>query len=291
VRQLALALNWLAMSFNIAQPRTPKTLNLAAGEMTSGSGALYESEVQQGLIHGEKALEYLLQAAEDFKQEQEQMEQQQQQQQEQEIPEALLLLMRILVEQKKLNRDVSLADQSRPENHEMFFNRLLDIVERQSALHVDIGRLTEMMRQEPNAVAVLNQAGIGMDVARLAMDNLDTTRDTRVVGTQVVTLLELFLQEQQGGGGGGGGGGASSMMGMMQGSPGGGGGGFYGGSSIGETPGTLDEGDDTSWSKAREEFEREFGVGADGGVPDEFRSAWDEYKNRLFERRNPRRNR
>jgi hypothetical protein len=285
VRELALALGWLARELGIAEIRTPKKLNLAAGEMTSGVGALYDNDLDQGLAHGERALKWLLEADEDFSEEQQQMQQQQQQQQEQEIPEALILLMRILVEQKKLNRDMALADQTRPDSQEKFFNRLLDLVERESALHVDIGRLKQMLQQNPDAVVILNQAAGGMDVARLALDNLDTTRDTRVVGSQVVTLLESFLRSQQGGGGGGGGG--ANMQSLMQQltPPGQSGGGYEGGSSLGEDPGTLDEGDDSSWTRLREEFEREFGAGSDQAVPDEFRGAWEAYKNHMIEKR------
>jgi hypothetical protein len=143
-----------------------------------------------------------------------------------------------------------------------------------------------MLENDPDAVVVLNQAARGMDVTRLAMDNLDTTRDTRVVGRQVVALLESFLREQQGGGGGGGGG-SASMQDLMQqfGQPNQGGGGYEGGSSLGEAPGTLDEGEDDSWTRLREEFEREFGEGSDEAVPDEFRGAWEAYKDHMIERR------
>ena len=282
VREAASALRWLAQTFDMFESRTAQKLDRAGGEMNSGAIALYASNMPTGLEHGERALRLLEEAAEELEQESSQMAGQGQQQQ-QEMSEAALLLLRILVDQKKVNQDVGRTDEARPRSHEMFFNRTLDLAERQSELHVMAGRLQEMLAQFQAAADIVDQAGNAMDVARLALDNADTAKDTRVVGRQVVLLLEQFLRSQQGGGGGGGGGGAmQDMMAMMQGRPGAAGGGYHGGTNAPIMPHTLEQGiGDDTWRRAHSLFDGRLGAEAEVQIPPRFRGMLDAYFDQL----------
>jgi hypothetical protein len=281
VAEQATALRWLASQFQMFQSATAERLKAAAGEMRSGALALYDGDKAKGLEHGVRALVLLEEAAEQFQSESEQM-QEQGQQQEQELPEFVLLLLRVLAEQKKINRDVALADRARPRSLDRFLDKTLELAERQSGNHVDARRLAKMLESlSPAAVEIVSEAGRVMGVSRLALDSADTGKETRLVGRQVALLLEKLLRDQQGGSGGA----ASQMRSQMLGqSPGAPGGGFEGGvNDPSVRPDDLDDGSDDSWRKSRLRFKDKLGTGANIEVDPQFRGLLDAYFKRLRE--------
>jgi len=263
-------LHWLAREFQMFESRTAGKLDLAAGEMRLGSHALFATALPSGLEHGKKALAYLESAREEFREESQQMQQQAQQ-----SPpmEAVLLLYRILIGQKQVNRETQGADRARADAPQSFLTRVVTLARKQTGLRVDARRLAGLLQAFPGVSEFVDQTGDKMDLSRIALQAADTGRETRVVQRQIVAMLEKLIQQQQQQGGGGGGGRAAAMMQMMM----GGGGGFTGGTNAPLMPATLAEAEREAWTKMRARFQEKLGHGFESEFPVEFRGLLNSY--------------
>jgi hypothetical protein len=270
VSEQASALQWLARELQMFKSETAEKLDLAAGEMRSGSQALFASALPSGLVHGKRALAYLESAREKFEDESQQMEQQAQQ-----SPpmEALLLLYRILIGQKQVNRDTQTADRTRATAQDTFASRVVALARKQTGLRVDMGRLIRLLQAFPDAAQFLDLTSGKMDLSRIALQAADTGRDTRVVQRQIVAMLEQLLQNQQQQQAGAAGR-AAAMMQMMAGAAGGG---FFGGTNAPLAPATLDEAKQEAWSKMRARFKEKLGHGFESEFPIDYRGLLGSY--------------
>ena len=276
VAEQASALHWLAREIALFESATAAKLDAAAKEMAAGADDLYVVLLPRGLEHGRRALALLIDAREEFKEERRQMSQQAQQMQ---ALEELLLLQRILVGQKKVNRDTVQADKGHTGEPQTFNRSVTGLAGRQTGLKVETKRLQRMLARMPPAAAVIGTAGAKMGVSRLALSAGDTGRETRVVQRQIVAILEKFMQENQGKYGGQGMGG-KRMMALMQ-MLGGGGGGFEGGRNAPVMPRAVGRADDDTWLRGRARFEGRLASGFEATCPPEFRGLVDAYFDRL----------
>ncbi|MFP4057111.1 MAG: hypothetical protein ACLF0G_09610 [Candidatus Brocadiia bacterium] len=277
VAEQASALHWLAREIQGFESRTAAILDAASAEMRRGTTDLFRAALSQGLAHGEKALALLKSAREALDQESSQLASACQSCQ---GLEALLLLQRILLEQKRIHRDTESADETRPDQPQEFDRAVVRLARRQSEVGLDAGRLQKMIARLRAAAAMVGKAREKMDLSRMALEGGDTGRDTRVVQRQAVAILEALIQQQQGAMSGGGLAGARAMA-MMQMMAGMSSGGFAGGTNAPILPASLDEAEDQEWRRSRSRFEGRLSAGSEAEYPAEFRGLLHAYFDRL----------
>ena len=277
VSEQASALDWLAKEIAAFRSGTAGKLDAAAREMKAGATDLHAVELQKGLNHGRKALALLKEARKTFEGELESLAGACQGC---ESLEALLLLMRILVGQKKVNRGTTLADRLLRDEPGALTRRTTRLAKDQSRLRVDARRLERMLRRFRGAGAVVRKAGGKMDASRQALQKGDTGKKTRVVQRQIVALLEKLLGECCGGCRGLAG---ARMMALMQmmGRAGQAGGGFMGGTNAPLVPATLDRTGDQAWRRVHTRFDERLGAAFEGTYPLEYRGLLTGYFDRL----------
>jgi hypothetical protein len=196
----------------------------------------------------------------------------------------MLLLQKLLLGQKKVNRDTAAADETRIKDAAAFNHTAADLTGRQSALRVDARRLQGMVAADPGTSGRVETAGVKMDAVRAALAGGDTGKDTRVVQRQVVALLESLMADQKSRMGGGGGGLAGmrtmAMMQMLQqigSSPGG----YSGGTNAPILPATISKTGPEEWRKTHGRFEDRLGEGFQETYPPQFRDLLNSYFDRL----------
>ncbi len=279
VSEHASALHWLMRELQQLQSATADKLDAAAGEMKAGARELYGSDLPQGLEHGEKALALLLEAREKVDDEGQMMGSACRACR---SLEAALLLQRILLGQKKVNKATASADEIRPQRPDAFSRQVANLAEKQSGLRLDTGRLQRMLPPLGGAEALVGLAGEKMDVSRMALEAGDTGRETRVVQREVVTLLEKLMGSCKGclGGMGLSGMRALAMMQMMS-RPGMRPGGFTGGTNAAILPAAVDRVGDEEWRRVVSRFADQLATGAEAQYPVEFRELLQAYFERL----------
>ena len=276
VSEQASALHWLAREMRMFESDTARKLDAAAGEMRSAVDYLFATATAKGLRHGEKALKLLEGAREKFSEERQQMQQQQQQQNRN--MEAMLLLYRMRLRQKRINQRTKVADRIRANAPRSFARRTASLSKRQSQVRQDARKLQEMLRRSPRAAAYISMAGAKMDLSRVALAAADTGRRARVVQSQITAMLEKLLESQQGAMGGMS---AARMRAMMQMMGRGGGGGYEGGENAPIMPATLEETREDHWTKMRARYKGRLGAGFEGAFPVEFRGLLNAYFDEL----------
>jgi hypothetical protein len=279
VSEHASALGWLAQEIEAFQSDTVSLLGEASGEMRAGAHDLYASAMPAGLEHGRKALALLEAAREKFEAECGQTAKGMEARQ---SLEAALLLQRILIGQKEVNDKTASMNEERGKNVEAFLERALALAGKQSGLRQDARRLESMLGRCPGAQTLVALAGGKMDTSRLALAAGDTGKDTRVVQSQIVALLEKLLGDQKNGMSGMGLAGmrALAMMQMMaqiRTQPGG----FAGGTNAPVLPATLREAEDSEWRRVRSRFEEYLSEAAEEQYPVQFRDLLSAYFDRL----------
>jgi len=283
VSEQAGALEWLAREIEGFQSATAVRLNAAAVEMKAGASELYAAAFPRGLDHGKRALALLEQAGSQFKGESGTMASAAQQQQ---SLAALLLLQKILIGQKKVNRDTAADDETRSKEAAAFSRLAADLAGRQSTLRSDARRLGEMLASYPQAAAPVRMAGDKMGTVRAALAAGDTGKDTRIVQREVVALLESLMQSQASGMGGASGSMSLAqmrmlaMLQMMQQigtSPGG----FAGGTNAPLLPTSVDKTGDEAWRKTHSRFEERLSEGSQEAYPAALRGLLNAYFDHL----------
>ncbi len=285
VSEHALALQWLAREIENFHSETVDKLSAAGEEMKAGSNRLlYESALAEGLRHGEKALEHLLSAREKLEGELAQMGQAAQGMQ---SMRALLLLQRIILGQKAVNKGTAGADKIREQSPEVFSERTAKLAKTQGTLRLEAERLQEMLARFAQAAQLVDQAGQKMETSRFALEVGETGRDARVVQEEVVALLESLIKQQMASMAQGQAGALAmarmqAMMQMMQMmgqgmNPGG----YRGGENAPILPGSVAQAGDQHWRMVRSRFEDELGADFEAQYPSEFRALLDAYFDRL----------
>jgi len=281
VSEHASALSWLALEVAGFESATAQKLDAASGEMRAGAEALYKPKLPEGLRHGEKALEHLLSARKKLDAEMQQMAQACGAQQ---SMEALLLLQRILLGQKKVNKNTLALDKAPGKVAERFDERLARLARNQRAVRHDAARLERMLGRYPGAAAVVAKAGGKMGLSLTGLEAGDTGRGTRAAQIQAVLLLEKLLDQQCKAAQGSCGGLAmmrlQAMM-QMMGSPGPAGGGFAGGQNAPLLPTSVDRVAEQDWRKVHSRFDEQLGAEIESKYPAEFRSLLNAYFDRL----------
>jgi len=281
VSEHASALSWLALEVAGFESATAQKLQAASGEMRAGAEALYKPKLPEGLRHGEKALEHLLSARKKLRAEMQQMAQACGAQQ---SMEALLLLQRIVLGQKKVNKNTLVVDKARGRLSEGLDERLARLARNQNAVRHDTARLERMLGRYPGAAAIVAKAGGKMGLSLSGLEAGDTGRGTRAAQIQALLLLEKLLDRQckaaQGSCGG------LAMMRLrammrMMGMAGPGGGGFAGGLNAPLLPTSVDRAGEDDWRKVRSRFDEQLGAEIDSKYPVEFRSLLNAYFDRL----------
>ena len=273
VKEQASALHWLARDIGLFDSKTARKLDAAAKEMGLGSTDLYRQALPEGLEHGKKALALLEDAREEFGDEMQQMQQAAMNAQ---MMQAMLLLQRCLLGQKRVNTTTKLAENLRLREHEHFDNMVVALSRNQSKVRSDATRLQKLIAQFRQAAEIVGKSAGKMKVSRIALGAGDTGKETREVQRQALLLLEALIREGMGGGGGGGGR-MQAMMGMM----GGGGGGYDGGTNAPVMPATTDEAKHEDWRKVRSRFDEHLGAAFEARVPTKYRGVMDAYFDRL----------
>jgi hypothetical protein len=199
---------------------------------------------------------------------------------------ALLLLQKILIGQKKVNRDTAAADETRSKEAAAFSRLAADLAGRQSTLRADARCLGGMLASCPQAAAPVQMAGDKMGTVRASLAAGDTGKDTRIVQREVVALLESLMKDQAGGLRGVSGNMSLAQMRMLAmlqmmreigTSPGG----FAGGTNAPVLPATLREAEDSEWRRVRSRFEEYLSEGAEEQYPVQFRDLLNAYFDRL----------
>lgn len=272
VREQANALYWLARELRSFSMQTPVKLEAAAGEMKFCARRLDRSALPKGLEHGKKALELLKDAREKFEEERDQMGQCRNSSA---SLQAVLLLQRIILEQRQLIRRTAGVDRMLRGDLETFARRAVHLARRQSALRVATARLKKMLEQIPPAADLVERAGGKMQICRLALERGDTGKETRTVQRQAAALLEKLLGDQKNRmcGMGLAGARAMALMQLMQmmAQPGASPGGFAGGGNAPILPAVLNEAGDQSWRIVRSRFEGNLGANFEPMYPPGFR--------------------
>ena len=275
VSEQASALQWLAKEVAAFRSATADKLDAAASEMGQGATDLYAKALPEGLEHGKKALALLEDAREQFKSDRQQM---QQMAMDAQMMQAMLLLARCLLGQKRVNATTVEAEKLRLREHEQFNDMAVGIAKNQSNVRVDAKRLEGLIKRFPVAAALVAKSGEKMDVSRIAVGAGDTGKETREVQRMALALLEKLLSDPQGMGGGGGGAGMQAMMGMMAGgSPGG----FAGGTNGPVEPARPTEAKSEDWRRVRSRFDEQLGAAFEGHFPADYRPLLNAYFDRL----------
>ncbi len=283
VSEHAIALQWLARELENFRSNTADKLSAAGEEMKAGSNELYKSALAEGLQHGEKALEHLLSAREKLDSEMAQMGRACQGMQ---SMRALLLLQRIILEQKTINQGTAAAEKIRRQRPELFSDRTAGLAKSQGTLRHEAERLQEMLARFVQAAQIVGRAGQKMDTIRFALEVRETGRDTRVVQEEVIALLESLLKNCMGQAQGKYGSLAmarlQAMMQMMQMmgqgmNPGG----FRGGENAPILPASIAQAENQDWRIVRSRFEEKLGADFEAQYPTEFRALLDAYFDRL----------
>ncbi len=273
VKEQASALHWLARDIGLFDSKTARKLDAAAKEMGLGCSDLYRKALPEGLEHGKRALALLEDAREEFRDEMQQMQQAAMNAQ---MMQAMLLLQRCLLGQKRVNTTTVLADKLRLREHEHFDNMSIALARTQSKVRTDALRLQKLIAQFRNAAAIVGKSAGKMDVSRIALGGGDTGKETREVQRQALLLLEALIREGMGGAGGGAR--AQAMMGMMAGgSPGG----FDGGTNAPVMPATTDKAEHEDWRRVRSRFDEQLGAAFEARVPARYRGLLNAYFDRL----------
>ena len=275
VTEQASALHWLAREIAAFRSATADKLDAAAKEMGEGATDLYGKALPEGLEHGKKALALLEDAREQFKNDSQQM---QKAAQDAQMIQALLLLQRVIVGQKRVNSATARADELRVQASKDFDHVVIDVAARQSEVRGGAKKLQKLLERFRDAAALVGESGKKMDLSRVSLGAGDTGTDTRTVQRQALALLEALLKDQQGGGGGGGGGRIGAIMGMMAGSSPGG---FTGGSNAPVMPTPLGDAKDEGWRRARSRFDEQLGAAFEARFPAEYRALLNAYFDRL----------
>ena len=272
VKEQASALHWLARDIGLFDSKTARKLDAAGKEMGLGSSDLFRRDLPEGLEHGKRALALLEDAREEFQDEMEQMEQAAMNAQ---MMQALLLLQRCLLGQKRVNTTTKLADRLRLQEHEHFDNMAVALAKNQSKVRSDATRLQKLIAQFQRVAEVVGKSADKMALSRIALGAGDTGKETREVQRQALLLLEALLRDGMGAGAAGARG--MAMMGMM----GGGGGGYDGGTNAPIMPATTDEAKDEDWRRVRSRFDEQLGAAFEARVPARYRGMLDAYFDRL----------
>lgn len=283
VSEQAGALEWLAREIEGFQSATAARLGAAAIEMKAGASELYAAAFPRGLEHGKRALALLEQAGSQFKGESGTMASAAQQQQ---SLAALLLLQKILIGQKKVNRDTSAADETRSKEAAAFSRLAAELAGRQSTLRADARRLGGMLASFPQAAAPVQMAGDKMGTVRASLAAGDTGKDTRIVQREVVALLESLMKDQAGRMGGASGNMSLAQMRMlamlqMMREIGTNPGGFAGGTNAPLLPTSVDKTGDEAWRKTHSRFEEHLSEGAQEAYPATLRGLLNAYFDHL----------
>ena len=195
VSEEATALKELADEIENFSSKTAEALKKAAGEMKDGAGDLYDSKMPEGLEHGKKALEYLTEAQNDVIEDGGAGGMGGAQQNRKDMA-AMLLLLKTISAQKKINRDTSGAAQERITDTDVFNHKMNDLAGRQSGTRQDARKLEEMAGDDPAAEQIA-LAGRKMDSSRLALAAGDPGPETRKVQAQILGILEQFLSSRK----------------------------------------------------------------------------------------------
>jgi hypothetical protein len=274
VKEQASALHWLAREINLFDSKTARKLDAAAKEMGLGASDLYRRALPEGLEHGKRALALLEDAREEFTDE---MQQMQQAVMDAQMMQAMLLLQRCLLGQKRVNTTTKLADRLRLQEHEHFDNMAVALARNQSKVHTDAKRLEKLIARFRQVAQIVSKSAGKMDLSRIALGGGDTGKETREVQRQALALLEALIREGMGGGGGGGAR-AQAMMGMMAGgSPGG----YDGGTNAPIMPATTEVAKGEDWRRVRSRFDEHLGAAFEARVPTRYRGLLDAYFGRL----------
>jgi len=280
VSEQASALSWLARELAMFRSETAEILNAAAAEMDAGADDLYATQLADGLEHGEKALALLKGAREEFKQESQQM---QAKQQENQAPlEALLLLYRIIREQKKITTETIQADKMQTAQPEQFDRSVSSLADRQSSLRTSAKHLQRMLAMFRGVEELINMVRGKMLTSRMALSAGDAGTETRVVQRQAVALLEKLLGQCKPGQGSCQGMAAQRMMALMQmmgkmpGAQG-----FEGGQNADVMPQMTTRASADKWLKVRARFGEAIGAGFEAQYPPEYRELVNAYFDQL----------
>jgi len=280
VSEQAAALGWLAQEIEGFESATAGRLSGAADEMRAGAADLYATQFPPGLEHGKRALALLEEAGEALGGECGRMGEAAQNRK---ALAAMLLLQKLLLGQKKVNRNTAEADETRTRDAAAFNHTAADLAGRQSALRVDARRLQGMVAADPGTAGRVETAGTKMDAVRAALAGGDTGKDTRVVQRQVVALLESLMADQKNRMGGSKSLAAMRTMAMMQMlqqigmSPGG----YTGGTNAPILPATISKTGPEEWRKTHSRFEEHLGEGFQETYPAQFRDLLNSYFDRL----------
>jgi len=277
VSEQASALYWLSQEILGFKSETADRLDAAATEMGLGTGDLYASVFSQALEHGEKALELLKESQSKFESERSQMASACQARG---SLEAALLLQRILVGQKRLNKQTATADQERASSVD-FVTTSMRLARKQNDLRLDANRLRYMLRWMRGAAAIVDKSSQKMNISRMALQAGDTGKQTRIVQRQIAALLETLLCNAKSCMGGCCGGKRMMALMNMLCSPGMNPGGFMGGTNANILPSGLEDMTDPEWHKVRTRFDEELAAGFEEEYPLEFRSLLNAYFERL----------
>jgi len=194
--------------------------------------------------------------------------------------EAVLLLMKILGDQKQVNRGTADADRARAANLAAFKQTAMALADDQSGIRLDAMRLRRLLSRMPALADYIGEASDKMNTSRVALEALDTGRHTRILQKQIVAMLEKLLgncKQCMGGG-------AlaqmriGAMMQMMGTGPNPGG--NPGGENAPILPASVDTAEDP-WSKVRSRFGELLGGASEEQYPPEFRGLLDAYFERL----------
>jgi hypothetical protein len=195
----------------------------------------------------------------------------------------MLLLQKLLLGQKKVNRDTAEADETRTKDAAAFNRTAADLAGRQSALRVDARRLQGMVAADPGTSERVEAAGAKMDSVRAALAGGDTGKDTRVVQRQVGALLESLSADQKNRMSGSKSLAAMRTMALMQMlqqvgmSPGG----YRGGTNAPLLPATVSKTGPEDWRKTHGRFEGDLGESFQETYPPQFRDLLNSYFDRL----------
>ncbi len=272
VLEQAAALFWLARELAGFRSRTANLLEAAGKEMGLGASALFQRDLPTGLDHGKRALAILEQAREQFRSESQQLQQAAMNAQ---VLEAILLLQRCILGQKRVIELTTYADRLREKAHEDFDRMAVRVGKNQADVETDTKKLRKKLSARfPRAAAVTGKAAEKMALSRIALGAGDTGKETREVQRMALALLEQLISDPRNGLCGACAG-AQGMMGMM--AAGATAGGFTGGANAPIFPATLGEAANETWRRVHERFTEKLGAAADVHVPPRFRELLDAY--------------
>lgn len=271
VSENADALHFLSKELGMPPSETASKLDAASEEMGSGAEELGRPDVANGLERGREALALLKEAQKQFQQEGQQMKQASQGR----IPfEAMLLLQRMLTEQKAIHRQTGDADAMPPEQADAFDRLTRALANRQSGLGMDAKRLGSLLQGMQGGPEMAQMIGDQMEQSRAGLGQGNAGRQTRVAQQQAITLMEQMMGmcrsacKGQGMGG-------MRMMALMQ-MMSRAGGGFTGGTNAPVLPRNAETAEE-EWTKWRSRFEERLAAGAESEWPPQYRQILAEY--------------